>query len=99
MLPVWKISLLLLSLLRGLGRGAGGILLGGALDDERLHAHGLGGDEGDDGGVTGLDELGVVLKLLARTTIALLLDLCELAGDVSGVTVEHGAVAVGDLAG
>jgi len=32
---------------------------------ERLHAHGLGGDEGDDGGVTGLDELGVVLKLLA----------------------------------
>ena len=66
--------------------GAGGILLGGALDDahgdglphvthgetsqgrevdERLHAQRLGGDEGDNGGVTGLDELGVVLKLLA----------------------------------
>ena len=27
------------------------------------------------------------------------LDLCELAGDVSSVTVEHGAVAVGDLTG
>ena len=86
MLPVWKLSLLLLCLLRGLGGGAGGILLGGALDDahgdglphvthgetsqgrevdERLHTHRLGGDEGDDGGVTGLDELGVVLKLLA----------------------------------
>ena len=35
------------------------------LPTPRLHAHGLGGDEGDDGGVTGLDELGVVLKLLA----------------------------------
>ena len=36
---------------------------------------------------------------LTRTTIALLLDLCELAGDVSSVAIEHGAVAVGDLAG
>ena len=38
MLPVWKISLLL-CLLRGLGGGAGGILLGGALDD--AHGDGL----------------------------------------------------------
>ena len=36
---------------------------------------------------------------LTRTTIAFLLDLCELAGDVSSVAIEHGAVALGDLAG
>ena len=56
MLPVWKLSLLLLCLLRGLGGGAGGLLLGGALDD----AHGDGLPH-----VMRLDELGVVLKLLA----------------------------------
>ena len=36
---------------------------------------------------------------LTRRTIALLLDLCKLAGGVSSVAIEHGAVALGDLAG
>lgn len=79
---------------------------------ERLHAHGLLGKHLHDGGITfklldtikgcfrtGLDGLGEVLKLLARTTVDLLLDLVELASDVGGVAVEHRRVAVGNLAG
>ena len=37
--------------------------------------------------------------LLTSTTVNLLLDLCELAGDVSGVAVEHRGVPVANLTG
>merc|ERR1719347_720375 len=66
---------------------------------EGLHAHGLAGSQPHDGGVTGLDELGVVLHGLTGTTVNLLLDLSKLAGDVGGMTVQDWAVAVADLTG
>ena len=79
LVPGRKPSLLLDSLLGGLGLGAGHLLLGGGLDDahghglphvtdsetsqgrevgEGFHAHGLGGLQAHNTGVTGLDELG-----------------------------------------
>ena len=45
---------------------------------EGLDAHRLAGSQLDDGGVTRLDELGVVLGGLTGTTVHLLLDLSEL---------------------
>ena len=51
----------------------------------------------DDGSVSGLDELGCILSGLTGTTVNLLQDLGELAGDVSGVAIQHGRVSVGYL--
>ena len=51
---------------------------------EGLHTHGLAGGQLHDGGVTGLDELGVVLNRLTGTTINLLLDLSKLNKENSG---------------
>merc|ERR1719219_1868809 len=65
---------------------------------EGLDTHGLAGGQLDDGRVTRLDELRVVLNGLTGTAVNLLLDLSELAGDVGGVTVQDWAVAVADLA-
>ena len=45
---------------------------------EGLDTHGLAGGQLDDGRVTRLDELGVVLNGLTGTTINLLLDLSKL---------------------
>ena len=70
----------------------------GRVVGEALHAHGLRGLADDDGGVPGLDELGVVLQLLARPPVHLLHDLLELAGDVGRVAVQHRRVPVLDLA-
>ena len=53
-----------------------------------LDTHGLGGHHLDDGGVTRLDELRGVLELLTGTTVDLLDELGELAGNVGGVAVE-----------
>ncbi|KAF5215503.1 hypothetical protein ECC02_011819 [Trypanosoma cruzi] len=66
---------------------------------EHLHAHGLLRHHAHHGGVTGLDRLGVLLKLLAGAAVDLGLDLGELARDVAGVAVEHRRIAVADLAG
>ena len=66
---------------------------------ESLHAHGLGGNHLDDGGITGLDELRVVFNGLAGTAVDLLLELSELAGDVGSVAIEDGRVTSADLAG
>lgn len=65
---------------------------------ESLNTHGLGGNHLDDGGVTRLDELGVGLDRLAGTTVNLLEDLGELAGNVGSVAVEDGCVTGTDLA-
>uniref|UniRef100_A0A3Q2XR09 Uncharacterized protein n=1 Tax=Hippocampus comes TaxID=109280 RepID=A0A3Q2XR09_HIPCM len=70
----------------------------GRVSREGLHHHGLLGDHLDDGSISGLDKLGVVLKLLAGTTVDLFNELLELAGDVSCVAVQHGGIALVDLA-
>ena len=56
-------------------------------------------DHVDDGGVTRLDLLGVVLELLSGTTVNLLLQLGELAGDVSSVAIQHWGISSTDLTG
>jgi len=66
---------------------------------EGLNAEGLGGNHLDDGGITRLDELGELLNGLTGTTIDLLDNLRELAGNVSGVAIQNGSVSVGDLTG
>jgi hypothetical protein len=71
----------------------------GRILSERLDAHGLGGDELDDGGVTRLDVLGGLLKSLTGTTIDLLEDFGELAGNVGSVAIQHGGIASVDLTG
>jgi len=64
---------------------------------EGLNAHGLGGNHLDDGSVTRLDELGGVLHRLAGTSVNLLEELGELAGNVGSVAIEDGCVTSTDL--
>lgn len=64
---------------------------------ESLNAHGLGGNHLDDGGVTGLDELGGVLNRLSGTAVNLLEELGELASNVGGVAVKDWCVTGTDL--
>merc|ERR1719449_142630 len=45
-----------------------------------------------------LTNIGVVLSLLGGTTVKLLSELSELAGNVSSVAVKHWGVSSGDLA-
>ena len=69
----------------------------GSVVGEGLHNHGLLWNEFDNGSITRLDKLRVVLKLLAGTTVDLLNELLELAGNVSGVAIQHRGVALVDL--
>lgn len=64
---------------------------------EGLDAHRLGRLQHHDGGVTALYALWILLGGLAGTAVAFLLDFSKLAGNVSGVAVEHWRVAVADL--
>ena len=64
---------------------------------ESLDAHWLGWHKLDNGGITRLDGLGEGLKRLAGTTVNLLDDLVELAGNVSSVAIQHWGVSVVDL--
>ena len=64
-----------------------------------LNAHGLGRNHLDDGRISRLDELRVVFELLTGTTIDLLNELSELAGNVSSVAIEDGSVTSTDLTG
>jgi len=64
-----------------------------------FNAHRLRRNHLDDGRVTRLDKLRVVLELLAGTTIDLLNKLGELAGNMGGVAIEHWCVASADLTG
>merc|ERR1719515_291324 len=64
---------------------------------EGLDAHRLGGGHEDDGGITRLDLLGEVFHLLSGSSIDLLLEFGELAGDVGSVAIEDWGVAVSDL--
>ena len=81
----------------GLSHVTDGETTQGRVVGEGLHAHGLGGNHLDDGGVTRLDELGVGLNSLTGTAVDLLEDLGELAGNVGGVAVEDGSVTSTDL--
>ena len=56
---------------------------------EGLNAHGLRGDELHNGGITGLDGFGVGLGGLTGTPVNLLLDLLELASDMSSVAIQY----------
>uniref|UniRef100_A0A3Q2WY32 Uncharacterized protein n=1 Tax=Haplochromis burtoni TaxID=8153 RepID=A0A3Q2WY32_HAPBU len=71
----------------------------GRVVGEGLHNHGLLWDQFDNGGISGLDELGAVLKLLARTTVDLLNQLAELASNVGSVAIQHRGIACSDLTG
>jgi len=64
---------------------------------ERFDAHWLLWGEDSDGGVTGLDELGVVFQLLTGTTIDLFLELGELASNVGCVAIKDWCVSSVDL--
>jgi len=66
---------------------------------EGLNAHRLAGNHLDDSGITGLDELGVVLNGFAGTTIDLLEELGELASNVGSVAIQDWSVTSTDLAG
>jgi len=65
---------------------------------ESFDTHWLAGGQQDDGGISRLDELGVVLNRLTGTTVNLLLDLSKLASNVSCVTIKDRRVSVADLA-
>lgn len=65
---------------------------------ESFDTHWLRGNHLDNGGVTGLDELGGVFDGFTGTTIDLLQKLRELAGNMGSVAVEHWCVAGTNLA-
>lgn len=71
----------------------------GSVVGEGFDTQGLGGGEFNDGGVTGLDELGGLFHGLVGTTIDLGEEFGELASDVSGVTINDWGVTSGDLTG
>ena len=50
-------------------------------------------------GISRLDELGLVLDRLSGTTVNLLEEGVELAGNVGGVAIENGRVTVSNLSG
>merc|ERR1719330_1339767 len=56
---------------------------------EGLNTHGLAGNQLNDGGVTRLDELGLVLGRFTCTSVNLFLDFSKLAGNVSSVTIQR----------
>jgi len=66
---------------------------------EGFHAHGLGGDQLDDGGIARLDGLGIGFDGLTSTTINLFLNFVEFASNVSGVAIQDRRVAVANLSG
>ena len=59
---------------------------------EGLNTHRLGWNHLNDGSITGLDELGSVLNGFTSTTVNLLQDFRELAGNVGSVAVKHWGV-------
>ncbi len=64
---------------------------------EGLNAHWLGWLHLDNGGITRLDELWLVLNGLTGTAIDLLEDLSELAGNMGGVAIQDWCVTGADL--
>lgn len=65
---------------------------------EGLNTHGLRRNHLDDSSIAGLDKLGVVFDGFTSTTINLLQQFREFAGDVGSVAIEHWSVASANLA-
>lgn len=66
---------------------------------EDFAAEGLGGDEGDESGISVLDELGVLFLRLTSSSVNLVVNGLELASNMSSVAIEDGGVSVLDLTG
>lgn len=63
-----------------------------------FNAHGLAGYHLHDGSVSALHHLGVVLELLAASSVDLLNEFSKLASDVSSVAIKDRCIASVDLA-
>lgn len=66
---------------------------------EDFNAHGLGGNEGNQSGVTVLDELGVFFLRLTSSSVDLIVDSFELTSNMSSVAIQDGGISVLDLTG
>jgi len=66
---------------------------------ESLDTHWLGGNHLDDGSITRLDELGGSLDRLASSSIDLLEELGELAGNVGSVAIQDWSITSTNLTG
>lgn len=66
---------------------------------EDFDAKSLGGDEGNQSGITVLDELGVFFLRLTSSSVDLVVDSFELASNVSSVAIQNGGVTSLDLTG
>ena len=66
---------------------------------EDFAAEGLGGDEGDESGISVLDELGVLFLRLTSSSVNLVVDGLELASNMGSVAIEDGGISVLDLTG
>ena len=66
---------------------------------EDFAAEGLGGDEGDESGISVLDELGVLFLRFTSSSVDLVVDGFELASNMGSVAIEHGGISVLDLTG
>ena len=64
---------------------------------ESLNTHWLGRNHLDNGGITRFDKLGSVFNGFTGTTINLLQELGEFAGNVGGMAIEHWCVTGTDL--
>lgn len=64
---------------------------------ETLNTHWLARNHIHNGSISRLEGFGIVLQLLARAAIDLLLELCELASDMSSVAVQHRSITSTDL--
>ena len=80
---VWRMS-------RTAKRPSGGL-------GESLHHHGLGGNHLNKPCITILQELGLFLKLLARSPVNLGQYLSKLNSNVGGVAVQNRGIAISDL--
>merc|ERR1711887_377365 len=107
LLPQDRISLLLASLLSGLGHLSSNFLphvsdgesTKGRELGEGLHAHRLGRNQLDDGSISRLDELRCIFCGFTGTSVNLLQDLGELARNVGSVAIKNGRVSVRHLSG
>jgi len=66
---------------------------------ELLDAHRLAWHHDNNGGISRLDKLGVVLKLLTTTSVNFFLQFHELAGNMGSVAIQHWGITLGNLTG
>mmetsp|Transcript_4341 Transcript_4341/g.4853 ORF Transcript_4341/g.4853 Transcript_4341/m.4853 type:complete len:237 (-) Transcript_4341:313-1023(-) len=66
---------------------------------EDLNTHGLVGDQSNHSGITSLDELGGFFQSLSGSSVNLLVDGFEFAGNMGSMAIQNGSITVGDLSG